>query len=82
MKIDYPLHVHFLEQLEENGIEVGEQFLYAGKSDWLEASVNDLLAQIIGLYRRNPASLSIPLLLNVHSELGDRIIATLDSLLL
>ena len=39
------------------------------------------LARIIGLYRRNPASLSIPLLLNVHSELGDRIIATLDSLL-
>jgi hypothetical protein len=80
-EIDYPLHNGFIERLKEQGIAIDREWDFAGKSDTAKAGVDTLLRQMVELYRRQPALRSTPILLNVHSNWGDRIIATLDSAL-
>jgi len=74
---DYALHARFLEVLGgDEGIEVRPLFTLR-KND--TTTIGSTITALVAYYRSNPSERSVPLLLNVHSNIGDRIIAALDT---
>lgn len=77
---DYSLHRRYITGLADAGVHIDRLFEFDGKTTSKEG-LDSIAASIIGVYRATPALLTEPLLLNVHSVAGDRIIAALDSAL-
>lgn len=76
---DYALHDRFMEVMDgERGVEV-HPLITLRRSD--TASVTPAINALVDYYRANLSERNIPLLMNVHSGVGDRILAAIDSTL-
>lgn len=76
---DYALHDRFMEVMDgERGVGV-RPLITLSRSD--STSVAPAIRDLIDYYRANPAERNVPLLMNVHNGVGDRILAAIDSTL-
>jgi len=73
---DYPLHVGFIDNLAGHGIEI-HKLCTLNLSD--TTTIQRAIDSVVAFYVSHPKDRQIPLLLNVHNAVGDRVLAAVES---